>query len=614
MTKRTSASYSAQPQSCENPVVGEHHANKEGIVMEKVTIAPVAEEDAIQSHADFTGQESRVNSGSDDFSGVEADSTRQDQLENTQNDSGLYIPDLVNPDTNINTDGNNGSSPNPAPVAKPRRIAIAESYEPSKYPEMGDEQVIGDPCEPPRGCLPKEYDDIIDEISNVLDTSRGVAMGAHLGWLTGSIGGQAVVSFKESCPQPGVLWVGISEASGGGKTAAINIFMRHLQALDAEIMQSYHVEVRDYEAKCEKLKRSERPSPPARPGFRLVGDFSLAGLAKAFRASPHGLMSMHDELMTLFKSLKTGSSKGGTVATDFLLQFYDGGSWHRDRSDWRNCVHEKQCYLMMCGGIQPERLFNALSRDTLFSGFLGRFTLIRSIRKSMPTWSTKEISKETFDLLKEQTKYLSTLVARLIGTGKKQLVVKVDETALHEIWTPWYNKLQEFVWRTYPEHQGLAMKQSIQASRVTLLLHLAEQILVQKNGMPSLTISPDTLARSLKLCDWLNVHKFEVWDMITGKTEGNPTFVAKHNDMKIAKAIIDHIDDVRAADGVIPNRTLAAWVAETGLQIAPVALGRACGRLEIPHTKSGVRGVRITDATFRVLYKRFRQSSMGIVA
>lgn len=107
---------------------------------------------------------------------------------------------------------------------KQPHISVGKVEDSEEFIQKISDEFVGLPKDAPTGCFHPELERVIEDVILACDSSRSTAMGFALGFLSASVAGQANIVLKKINPQPGNMWIAVSEPSGSGKSACGNFF------------------------------------------------------------------------------------------------------------------------------------------------------------------------------------------------------------------------------------------------------------------------------------------------------------------------------------------------------------------------------------------------------
>jgi hypothetical protein len=119
-------------------------------------------------------------------------------------------------------------------------------------------------------------------------------------------------------------------------------------------------------------KKVRETTPMPTQPRRVVEDATIEALQEVLKDSPHGVISMQDELSGWFGAMdKYSPGKGAAADRAFWLKSFNGGSYSINRIA-RGAAFIPNLSIGLLGGIQPEPL-RKLAGDSVDDGLIQRF-------------------------------------------------------------------------------------------------------------------------------------------------------------------------------------------------------------------------------------------------
>lgn len=224
----------------------------------------------------------------------------------------------------------------------------------------------------PRGVLPAVIEDFA--------FGHATAMGADpagLGMAALCVAGAAisdtialrVKQHDDGWRENGRLWVGLVGMPSTKKTPIMSAAMRPIRRLDnalavrnAELTARYHA--------LPKAEQAKTPEP-AQPRY-LVEDSTVEASQQVLAHSPHGILSIQDELSGWFGQMdKYSPGKGAAADRSFHLKSFNGMPYSVNRVG-RGSILIPNLSIALLGGIQPEPM-RKIAGDSVDDGLIQRF-------------------------------------------------------------------------------------------------------------------------------------------------------------------------------------------------------------------------------------------------
>lgn len=230
----------------------------------------------------------------------------------------------------------------------------------------------------PMECLPQS----IGAYSIALAKASGFDSGAYafcgLMAAAGHINHSHAVHINDSYKQGGVLWGGLCDPSGGGKSAIMSAMAKPVKDLDSQRIQRSIKALADWNKKLQDIKGTDE-NPPPRPPFlqRVIGDTTTEAAGKLL-ADNDGLFLHMDEITEFIGRMDAYSGSGGGKDRGVYLKSYDGDSVVINRAGRGEPIYIPRFSIGILAGMQPEtlgRLFNKSGGGAGSDGLFQRFNL-----------------------------------------------------------------------------------------------------------------------------------------------------------------------------------------------------------------------------------------------
>jgi hypothetical protein len=228
-----------------------------------------------------------------------------------------------------------------------------------------------DPPALPRGVLP----DVIEAFA----FDRGAVMGCDMGGLAVcalAVCGAAISDSIKLQPkkhdtewlESPRLWVAPVGLPSTMKTPMMNVAVKPLRRIDAEMARDNQRAMADYNKLSAEERRQKEPPEQTR---LIIEDTTIEAAQEILKDSPNGVLSYQDELAGWFGALdKYSGGKGAAKDRGFWLQSYNGGPYSVNRIG-RGSVYIENLSVSILGGIQPEPI-RKLAEDGSDDGLLTR--------------------------------------------------------------------------------------------------------------------------------------------------------------------------------------------------------------------------------------------------
>ena len=169
------------------------------------------------------------------------------------------------------------------------------------------------------------------------------------------------------------MWVALVGEPSTRKSPILNIVAHPLKKIDGELARRYVAE----KAKYDTLPADHRKKvdPPKKRRLRIE-DTTIEGAQEILKDSPHGVLSLQDELSGWFGAMdKCNCGRGAQKDRGFWLQSFSGGEYVTDRVQ-RGTVFIENLSVSLLGGIQPDAM-RAVMEDAIDDGLIQRLIPVR---------------------------------------------------------------------------------------------------------------------------------------------------------------------------------------------------------------------------------------------
>ena len=228
----------------------------------------------------------------------------------------------------------------------------------------------------PLDCLPEQIRAWANDHAKQSGFDPGAYAFAALGALANSIDHRAKLQISQGWRQPAVLWQGLFDPSGGGKSAVKSAATHRADQIDqAKAAASQRALVRYLEQVKEKAKEGEQP--PRKPPYRqrLVIDTTVEALANLLVDNPEGVNMFYDEITEFIGRMDAFSGSNGGKDRGVYLRSYDGGHLSIHRASKPLPMQVDNFSVGIVAGMQPEKLAHLFKQkgcqsDGLYQRFL----------------------------------------------------------------------------------------------------------------------------------------------------------------------------------------------------------------------------------------------------
>jgi hypothetical protein len=322
-----------------------------------------------------------------------------------------------------------------------------------------------------------------------------------------------------------------------------------------EAMQLYDEQKREYEQTIKRYGRSKTSPPPEEPVKPLhrrfmCGDVTIEALVMLLGDNPRGLLVARDELAGWFGSFDA-YKKARTDAQQWL-EMHKARSIAVDRKTGdQRATHVARALVNITGGIQPDILRNALTRENFSNGMAARL-LFTMPPKRPRTWRDDDLSDLAVADLERLCERLHSLQADEQGDP---IELPLDADAM-PLWVDFYNAHGAELHDKQGDEAAAWSKLECYAARMALLLHLLWWAEDDSPVVDQWAIAGDSMARAIQLVEWFKYETRRVYCPFS-ETEIDRRLrklceyveshggVAKLRDIQRAMGYA-HADDVRA--------------------------------------------------------------------
>jgi hypothetical protein len=245
------------------------------------------------------------------------------------------------------------------------------------------------------------------------------------------------------------------------------------------------------------------------PMMVMATDGSPEGLLTGLSERPNKVSIFHkDEVSGFFDSINKKDYLAGMPET--LTQLYDVPPVYTRLLRKSKVTIEQSAFIFFCGGI-PERVYDNLSEEYVFSGFLPRFLVVSGeaeidkLRPMGPPTESGENKKSViFSTLADLYEAYSVERPIIIGGQPVEMAPRVKAELTQKAWTE-YNRIEDLLTKNADESSipGLALPtfERISRSLLKMALVLAAARQIPKNG--KITVSDNDIKNAaFYIQDW----------------------------------------------------------------------------------------------------------------
>lgn len=379
------------------------------------------------------------------------------------------------------------------------RLKLVEASNPSSWVEPVD-LFTNTPVPPfPMECVPSVVSNYAEAISKASGFDAGAYAFCALIVAAGHIKHSHRVRINDSYSQGGVLWGGLCDPSGGGKSAIMSAMIAPLMAIDKQLAKRGMSKLSEWQGELELAKKNGEQVPP-RPVWqqRIISDTTTEA-AGALLEGNDGLL-LHADEITEFIGRMDAYSGGSGKDRGVWLKSYDGESVTINRAG-RLPVHIPRFSVGIIAGMQPEtlaRLFNKSGGGAGSDGLFQRFNLYQVTQAGNADFTAEVGSAFTQSYIQ----LFSTLEGwNGSGFGGGDTVLDRDAVAAHQ---DYVNSVRKITARTSsPRFKEHLSKFQAFVIRLALVLHCIE---CAERGQYGELLTLETYNRAKRIMEVLYRH------------------------------------------------------------------------------------------------------------
>jgi len=245
----------------------------------------------------------------------------------------------------------------------------------------------------PTQLLPMPLNCFVHEAAQTLDGDPAWVTLPLLAEVAAAIGNARLIRLKRSWREPAVIWAATIGPTGALPAAALKLALEAIQLRQGQAVQHHALNMAKHKTQMEKRNESlelllkPKPQPPQPLRHLLVGDITLAGLARRLEENPRGLLLALDDLGGWFGQL---AAAGG--AQHYLGMMHQAAPLKIDTQSFRHpTVYLPHPAVSICGSINPGQLPGLYADD----GALSARLLLAMPPAAPAKWSDAEVSDST---------------------------------------------------------------------------------------------------------------------------------------------------------------------------------------------------------------------------
>ena len=231
--------------------------------------------------------------------------------------------------------------------------------------------------------FPKEFQAIVEEVTNVYQCSRDYVIVSMLSVVATAVGKRiGLVTKYSNFP---CLWFSLVGNSGANKSQPMKWAVAPLKAINRELESKNKQAIEQWE---QAEKQGEKPQAER----VMISDTTPEKRYNLLRRNKNGLLLFRDELRGLFKDFGRYSKSG---ELELLLQIFDNEDIIIDRETKDSFIAEKP-FMNILGSIQPDIIPTIFGNpDLMGDGLNQRFLFVFPDSQPMQEYADNIISQDT---------------------------------------------------------------------------------------------------------------------------------------------------------------------------------------------------------------------------
>lgn len=320
-----------------------------------------------------------------------------------------------------------------------------------------------------------ETEHMLDDICDVYQTSRSLAVAGLFGLASALTMGRTEIEVKPDHHEPGYLWIASVAPSGAGKTPITKFFFSAVEQLEEANYRQWVDDYQRYTAelafRSKKSKSEELTPAPQKPKRKqlYIDDTTEEALGFTLSNNPYGICVKSDELSGFLSGMGRYTNSSDSFCKR-LLTAWSGGPWNTNRRDTEKCFYTPLARLAFYGNIQPSIVKDCFGKQTKLSGFFQRWCFFASGVTKPVRFSNRGVSRRTRTTL-------NRIVANLVFSEAPEtpVVMKMTDEA-NQAYEAWFNTINDlgFGYGVESLYYSVVQKATANCARIALLLHLIE--------------------------------------------------------------------------------------------------------------------------------------------
>jgi hypothetical protein len=237
----------------------------------------------------------------------------------------------------------------------------------------GDGGVLADLIEKVADAMPAHPEDILTALIPVVFSRLGAET-------------EIVISPSSGYTQPAIGQSMVVKATGEKKTPIVNVAIKPLLDLEAQLHKQYKLaeedysrDLKEYNDSLKKRKKGEdiaeelqEPQKPARKRF-ILSNCTIEALMRIHAENPDGLLQWKDEASSYITGRNKYRAKGAGDDLEIDLSLFSGGALVKDTVDESKAVFLEKSAVSRTGATQTERLKDLMKDHSDVTGEFARW-------------------------------------------------------------------------------------------------------------------------------------------------------------------------------------------------------------------------------------------------
>jgi hypothetical protein len=237
----------------------------------------------------------------------------------------------------------------------------------------GDGGVLADLIEKVADSMPAHPEDVLTALIPVIFSRMGAET-------------EIVISPSSGYTQPAIGQSIVVKATGEKKTPIVNIAIKPLLDLEAQLHREYKLaeeeysrEMKEYNDNSKNRKKGEdiaeeleQPRKPARKRF-ILSNCTIEALMRIHAENPDGLLQWKDEASSYITGRNKYRAKGAGDDLEIDLSLFSGGALVKDTVDESKAIFLEKSAVSRTGATQTERLKDLMKDHSDITGEFARW-------------------------------------------------------------------------------------------------------------------------------------------------------------------------------------------------------------------------------------------------